>query len=261
MLRLLIGTGVLLMLVGFGAAGWQYWQDNFASIAVPAAETAVQETPAASQNWLISPTGNLVPQAEVRAYLAQERFVPGRVVTVTRTARLIDLLVEGEKLPETPYLQVFADIRAPMIAKALCPVVMERIALSCAAHSARVVEDSVDPLLKTARFRAELVYRLKPEEAELPDLAAHILETDNLLLDLSADPAATTSAEAALAHAVDTAVQACATEGRGDMCRILGLSLDWAPDSPPSAQAKIAWLAPLPEGMFPAPPLEPPSED
>ena len=26
MLRLLIGTGLLLMAVGFGAAGWQYWQ-------------------------------------------------------------------------------------------------------------------------------------------------------------------------------------------------------------------------------------------
>ena len=26
MLRVLIGTGALLMAVGFGAAGWQYWQ-------------------------------------------------------------------------------------------------------------------------------------------------------------------------------------------------------------------------------------------
>ena len=39
MLRLLIGTGVLLMAVGFGAAGWQYWQSlpKVAAVEVEAA--------------------------------------------------------------------------------------------------------------------------------------------------------------------------------------------------------------------------------
>ena len=38
MLRVLIGTGLVLMAVGFGAAGWQYWQSL--PKAAPAEEAA-----------------------------------------------------------------------------------------------------------------------------------------------------------------------------------------------------------------------------
>jgi hypothetical protein len=259
MLRLLIGTGILLVVVGFGAAGWQYWQGlpaGEASETAAEAEAPGQRT--ASQTWLISATGGLVPRDDVRAYLRQDRFVPSRTVTVTRTAPLGDLLAEGEKLPDPPYLQVLADIRAPRIGQALCPVLAERVAQTCAVNSARVVEGSVDPVRGTAQFRIELVYRLKPEAEDLPDLAANVLEDSYVTLDLSAAEGGT--AEAALAAAVDAASAACTAEGVGQNCRILGLALDLSPDGTPAARARIAWLVPLPEGMFIAPPLDTPTE-
>jgi hypothetical protein len=46
----------------------------------------------------------------------------------------------------------------------------------------------------------------------------------------------------------------------GQNCRILGLALDLSPDGTPAARARIAWLVPLPEGMFIAPPLDTPTE-
>jgi len=78
MLRVLIGTGVLLMAVGFGAAGWQYWQTMPKTAAASEATTDVVTTapvaasPTARQGWLISPTGGLVPQGDVRPFLAPE---------------------------------------------------------------------------------------------------------------------------------------------------------------------------------------------
>lgn len=255
MLRLLIGTGVLLMTVGFGAAGWQYWQSLPAA---PAAEpVAVAEVTAPPpQNWLISPTGGLVPRDDVLTYLAQGGFVPGRTVTVTRTAALTDLLAEGEKLPEAPYLEVLADIRAPRVADTLCGVLLETIAADCAINSARVVEGSADPVMGTARFRIELVYRLKAEESELPDLAAHVLKTDYVPVDLAG-----LTIEAALLETVTAGQAACQGEGIGQMCRIMRLSLDWTPGGAVSARAEIGWLDPLPEGMFVAPPLDLPTVD
>ena len=100
MLRLLIGTGVLLMAVGFGAAGWQYWQSLPKVAAVEVEAATPQVAAVVRQSWLISPSGGLIPQDEVRAYLAQERFVQGRTVRVQRQASLNALLAEGEKLPE-----------------------------------------------------------------------------------------------------------------------------------------------------------------
>jgi hypothetical protein len=249
MLRLLIGTGALLMLVGFGAAGLQYWQTQ------PETAAEVGEEEERVEAWLISRTGALVAQDKAQAFLQQDRFVPGRTVTVTRTARLEELLTEGEKLPDAPYLQVLADIRAPKIAQALCPILTDRIAQVCAVNSARVVEGSVNPALGTARFRIELVYRLKPDATELPDLAAHVLEEEAVTPDLTAADLST--AEAALAALVDWAASACAVEGEGVNCRLLRLEMDWAPGSVSAARAEIARLAPLPEGMFPAPPLGP----
>lgn len=254
MLRLLIGTGVLLMAVGFGAAGWQYYQSLPASAAEAPELAADPGVSVPSQDWLISPSGGLVPRAEALAYLRQDRFRPERTATVVRSARLIDLLAQGEKLPDEPYLQVLADIRAPMLAATLCKVLTDSVAADCAVNAARVEEGSVDPIQGTARFRLELVYRLKPEAEPLPDLGAHVLNTNRVQVELESGAEGPATVEAALAAAVSQAQAAC-PEG-GLTCRMQSLTVDWAPEAPVRLTARIAWLAPLPEGVFPAPPLE-----
>jgi hypothetical protein len=262
MLRLLIGTGLLLMTVGFGAAGWQYWQSMPKAAATEDATppTTVQAVaPPARQSWLISPTGGLIAQDDVRAFLVQERFVPGRALRVLRQANLVDLLAEGEKLPDAPFLQVLADIRARRVAEGLCEVLTQSIAQDCAVNSARVVEDSVDAAAGTAMFRLELVYRLKEVGAGLPDLAAHVLRSDVVRLDLEPGAAGTATPDAALEAVIAAVVAACEAEAVGEVCRPMRLDLDWAPGSPVFARAEIAWLDPLPKGMFVAPPLDPAS--
>lgn len=254
MLRLLIGTGALLMIVGFGAAGWQVWQSRTDGTL----NDAAMENPGGQpQAWLISPSGGVVPRGDVDAYLAQERFVPDRIATILTTAPLTDLLTDGETLPETPYLQVLADIRAPKIATGLCKVLVARMAQDCAIHSALVVPDSVDALRGTARFQIELVYRLKPEAGDLPDLATNVLETEWLSLDPDPSAADAASPEAALAAMVDAAGVACDGKAAAQTCRILRLALEWPSNGGPHARAQIGWLGPLPAGMFPAPPLDP----
>lgn len=254
MLRLLIGTGVLLMSVGFGAAGWQYWQSLPKSAPADPVAAAVAAPAPSRQTWLISPTGGLVPQEEVQTYLAQERFVPGRRLRLEREANLADLLAEGEKLPEPAFLEVLADIRAPKVAEGLCGV-LASVAQDCAVNRARVVEGSVDQARGTARFQLELVYRLK-DESELPDLAAHVLRSDLVRLDM--DPAAegSSSAEMAVGALLDQVAAACSAETVGEICRPMELSVVWAPGQPAQGRARIAWLDPLPEGMFVAPPLD-----
>ena len=270
MLRVLIGTGALLMAVGFGAAGWQYWKTMPKAVAAteiapettsetaPDAAVASPEAlpPTARQGWLISPTGGLIPQDDVRAYLAQDRFVPNRILTITRQASLASLLAEGEKLPDPAFLQVLADIRAPKVAEGLCTVLTQSVAQDCAVNAARVVEDSVDPATGTAQFRLELVYRLKDPGTDLPDLAAHVLQSDTVRLDLEAGAEGTASPDAALQAALAAVTVACEGERVGEACRLQRLDLDWAPGRAVSARAKIAWLDPLPKGMFVAPPLD-----
>lgn len=260
MLRMLIGTGLLLMTVGFGAAGWQYWKSlpevaSSETASGPAA--AAQAAPVARQSWLISPTGGLIPQADVQAYLAQERFAPGRALRVVRQARLTELLAEGEKLPEPAFLQVLADIRAPQVADGLCKVLLDAMAGDCAVNSARVVEGSVDPVAGTASFALDLVYRLKPSGEELPDLAAHVLRSDLVRLDLEPGAEGTASPDAALSALLAAVATACSADGIGQACRPMQLGIDWAPGRPVSATAVIGWLDPLPKGMFVAPPLDP----
>jgi hypothetical protein len=258
MLRLLIGTGALLMAIGFGAAGWQYWQSmpKAAGSAPPATDPSTAPTP---ERWLISPTGGLVPQTDVQAYLAQDHFVPSRTVLVTRQASLSDLLVEGETLPDPAYLQVLADIRAPRVAEGLCEILLKSIASDCAVNAARVVEGSVDPDSGVATFRLELVYRLAAAEAELPDLAAHVFRSEVVAIDAAFAAEGAASPDAALAALVDATVGACAAEDARPLCRPLRFSLDWIPGQPIAAKADIGWLDPLPEGMFVAPPLAPAS--
>ena len=268
MLRILIGTGLLLMAVGFGAAGWQYWTTRPVADAVaapggtPTIADAAGAAPvsdgsaSAQQSWLISPTGGLVPPEDVRAYLEQDRFVPGRVLQVTREARLADLLVDDEKLPEAAFLQVLADIRAPRVVNGLCQVLLDTIARDCAVQSARVVEGSVDPVAGTAIFRLELAYQLKQTADDLPDLATQVLRSDALQMDFESGAEGTQSPEAALAAMLALVSETCAGDTVGAGCRPLRLEVDWATARPVSARAVIAWLDPLPQGMFVAPPLD-----
>lgn len=257
MLRVLIGTGVLLMAVGFGAAGWQYWQSLPAAAPEAAAEAASAPRPEEPRLQLISPTGELVPQEEARAYLVQDRFTPRRTVEMTLQANLADLLAEGEKLPEVAYLQVLADIRAPRLADGLCAVMRSSFASDCAVNAARVVEGSVDPAAGTAQFRIELVYRLAEANEEVPDLARHVLRRGGTLLTLDPGTPGTESAEAALKATLVAATEACAAEGVGQLCRPVQLAVDWRPGAPVEARADVAWLSPLPEGLVVVPPLGP----
>jgi hypothetical protein len=277
MLRLLIITGSLLMLVGFGAAGWQYLRGPLPGETGPTAAMDASEN-LGQQSWLISSSGGIVRRADVQAFLEQGRFVADRKVDVIQVASLASLLAAGEKLPDTPYLEVLADIRAPMIAEALCPALTGTVAKACAVQSARVVKGSVDPVMGTARFQIALVYHQTTAGAPLPDLAAHVLRTEAITPFATApsgdepaepaEPAAEaakapvlpSSGETALAEVLQSVVNSCAAEDRVATCRLLRLSLDWAPGVMPEARAEIGWLAPLPDGMTAAPPLEPPPE-
>lgn len=278
MLRVLIITGATLMLVGFGAAGWQYWR-SLPDDPIPAEAEAGLEaevgvgpdltSPVAGlagraptvlpQSWPISPTGGAVAVADVRAFLVQDRSVPDRSAVITLTAAIGDLVSEGEALPDPVYLEVFADIRAPLLAEGLCPVLTKGIARLCVVNSARVVKGTIDAARGTARFRIELSYGLGPDAGALPDLAAHVL--DQKAADLPPEAAAGhATAEAALASLTETATAACPAEKDGQACRVLRLSLDWAPGQPAAGQAQIGWLRPLPDSMRVAPPLEPAPE-
>lgn len=248
MLRLLISTGLLLMAAGFGAAGWQFWHGI--DRGNPGMATERANSVDTGQPWLISATGTPVSRLEAEAYLAQERLVPARRAALTLKANLAALLSQGEKLPEEPYLQVLADIRAPVLARPLCAVLTERIAADCAVDSARVVEGSVDPLQGTAAFRIELVYRLKPQDQEMPDPASHVLNQRAVELEIADNAAG--AAEAALGNAIDVAAIACKNAGKS--CRLLRIDLDLLAAS---GRAHIAWLAPMPAGMSVAPPLGP----
>ena len=257
MLRLLIGTGALLMLVGFGAAGWQYWQGLSAD--GNGAPVAVDPTGfgPASGAWLVTSTGAIVPEADATAYLVQDRLVPERIVEVTATAALGNLLLAGEKLPAAPYLEVLADIRAPRLAQALCPVLTNAIARTCMVASARVVPGSVDALRGEARFVMTLAYRQSVDAAALPDLAAHVLRSETVRPDPAGLP---DSIDSVLTAAVQAAVAACAAEDRTATCRVLGMTVDWTPGTTGRAEARVAWLSPLPEGASIAPPIAPQPE-
>jgi hypothetical protein len=259
MIRLVITLGLLLMLAGFGAAGFQYWEkmQKTAETAAPEAEPAAEVVPAlpkSQQTWLISPTGGLAPRDDVRAYLAQDRYVKTRAVEITRTALLSDLLLEGETLPEAPYLEVLADIRAPIIGERLCAA-LSALAADCALHAARVVKGSVDPVAGKARFRFDLVYRLKTSDDDLPDLAAHALNTDKFEINLAEDTEAPRTVEEFTRLAIDSALQSCDAIENAKACRIMKLNITWYESGTGAARAEIGWMSPLPKGILPAPPL------
>ncbi len=258
LLRVLIGIGAALMLLGFGAAGVQYLQNRPAEGQATWDATEVEPAEAPVQTWLISPTGGLVPRADVRAYLDQGRFVESRTAFVTRSALLSELLLEGEKLPEAAYLQVLADIRAPMVAGRICEVLLETIAAECAVNRARVVDGSVDPVAGEARFGIEMVYRLNPSDEPLPDLAAHVLMTETVSLDFEPGTDGARVPEELLASAVTAAVVACDAIKGAKACRVMGLDTTWFDNGSGAARARIAWLVPLPKGLVAVPPLDTP---
>ena len=279
MLRVLIGSGLLLMAVGFGAAGWQYWTNLPAMPADQDLAADAGDVSPGQSGWLVSPTGGLIAAEDMRGYLAQDRLVEGRIATVIHTAPLTALLAEGDSLPTEPYLQVFADIRAPRMAEGLCAALLGTIAQDCAMHSARVVPGSVDPAGGTARFRIDLAYRLKPEEEALPNLGERVFQTETLGIGGAAEttaeetpvaesaevPAEVAAVDATAADAVTAviaaALEACTAGDDRQACRIMSLSVDWAPGNPTAGQARIGWLSSLPEGMFPAPSLDPTPAD
>lgn len=258
LLRVVIGLGLALMLLGFGAAGVQYLRlgaDPETAVARTPASEAGSGAAAVTQTWLISPAGGAVPQAEARAYLAQDRFVESRIATVTRTALLTELLQDGERLPDAPYLQVLADIRAPLVAGRLCDALLVSIAAGCAVHHARVVDGSIDRAAGKARFKVDLAYRLKPSDEALPDLAAHVLMSDTIGREFAAGAEGAGMPEELLGSAADAAVAACGALKGGKSCRVTGLDVTWFDNGSGAVRARIGWLAPLPQGIVTAPPL------
>ncbi len=254
MLKLVIGLGVTLMLVGFGAAGWQYVQTLPQTEVAAGADAGAAPKPE-QQDWLISPSGSLVPRESVLGYLAQDRFVERRTVVITQRAPLESLLADGEKLPEAPYLQVLADIRAPKVAAGACAALQEVLAQDCALHSARAVADSVDRATGTAEFRIELAYRLKPTDDALPDLSDRVFDTKAVDLSFEAGQEGAGTVPDMIRASAKAAIDACAAQRRTEACRVLRMDLTWQGDGAGVSRIELGALSRLPKGIFPAPPL------
>lgn len=245
----LLGWGLVLAILGLGTAGWLTYRYVTAP-EVPLAAPA----PELKQDWLISPTGGLVPEDRVRAFLLHSRYVPGRSIRLTLRAPLTDLLTADEALPAAPYLPVMADIRAPKLAEGLCAR-LSGWAADCALQAARLVPGSLDAA-GTALFTVELVFR-QGEESDLPDLATHVLQDQTLDLQLPDGDPGTESPAAALTAATEAVRTACQADAARQNCRLQSLALDWQAGRPVTIRATLAWLQPLPPGIFTAPPLGP----
>lgn len=256
MLRVLLYAGLSLMLVGFGAAGWQYWEDMSRPVGAAGETLPGADNGHDQQGWLISPLGRSADPADVRAYLTQDRAVAERTLRVTMTADLADLLQDGEALPDPAYLEVMADIRAVRLAEGLCPELLSTIADRCAVASARVVPGSVDVLQGSARFAVELAYAVKPDPAGLPDLALHVFETRVVALP-DGNVASGQSVSSALRMLLDQAGLACADPEGGLSCRVLRLTLDHDPTGRVAGSAVLGSLRPLPETMRIVPEITP----
>ncbi|MGB4826748.1 MAG: hypothetical protein WBP18_05645, partial [Paracoccaceae bacterium] len=257
LLRIVLFLGLGLVLAGFGAAGWQYWQSLPAASDVVVVEEPAAEEGAAppeqaeatpdevviepGQNWLISETGGLVPRRDVRVFLQQSKFVKDRRLTFRLRAPLSALLSPGEALPDKIYQEAFAEVRASAVAKDLCVPLLNGLAEQCALASAQMDDDSYDPATETAVFRLVLVYTLKPGADPLPDLGTRSLRIDTMDVDLTRSK----SPQALLEKAVAQAGYACV---EGFHCRLMNMDLSW--DSPDRASGRMTFggLIPLPEG-------------
>ena len=255
-MRQILIIGVLLMaLSGLGMATWRLWADP-GTVSIGASDPGWM-LEGSSQGWLISATGGPVPVAEARAYLDHEDLIPERALAVSLVAPLSDLLVEGETMPDPAYFEVMADVRAPVLAERLCPMLAASLGARCAISAAEVVKGSVNVVSSTAAFRLEISYSQKLNPDELPDLARFFFATRTVEL-AGGEPVATGDrVEPALTALLDAAHAACAAEDAGQACRVLRLSLNFAPGRPAAGQAVIGGLFPLPRSMRPAPELIP----
>ncbi|MCB6178647.1 hypothetical protein LHP98_10960 [Rhodobacter sp. Har01] len=274
LVRIILFLGIALVLLAGGAAGWQVLESRgieplaFLRGAEDAGEAeaepvAAQDqgaaTPAAqpepAQNWLITPGGGLVDRPTVAAYLAQDRLVERRLATVIRRAPLSDLLSEGEQLPGTPFLEAFADIRAQVLADRECAALLQGFAARCEMVSAGVEEGSVDAAAGTAEFQIVVAYALAPSATPLPDLSAVVLREESVTVVPETDGAAL-AGSTVLDGFAKAAQDLCQKDGAElPQCRILSVSVDQESEDGASAQVWLAWLAPMPAGLYPAPPL------
>lgn len=278
LVRIVLFLGVSLILLSGGAMGWQYWQGlqradgpvakadaSGAAIAAPDGPFAalVQAAPPAGvavpeQNWLISPGGGLSARDEVAAYLRQDGFVDRRVARIRAIMPVSALLERGEALPDAAFVQVFADIRAPKLALDLCRPLLEGWASGCVVEQAFAEKDSYDPATGMARFSFVLAYTQKEGDTPLPDLASHALHTGQTGASEDNGLIAGATLTDALGSLVDIAARSCpAPVQDAPTCRVTGLLLQWTPQAKASGYISHGWLAPLPKGMFPAPPLAP----
>lgn len=262
MRRALTLAGFLAGFVGLAAllvtAGWHFWPNGAATqIATPSAGRAGAALPDDSEVWLISPTGGPVASMDVHDYLMQDRPTTNRALTLTLLAPLADLLAEGEDLPDPIYLEIMADVRAPILAEGLCPVLVAGLAERCSVAIAKVEKGSIDALRGTAIFQLKLRFSLATDPDDLPDLARHVLETRIVELAPAGEGGMPASVELALQSLLMTAEAACSAEDAGQACRVLRLSLDYAPGRPARGRAVIGSLYPLPETIRTAPELIP----
>ncbi len=279
LVRMILLLGLALVLFAGGAAGLQMldahkidpvaWLHRVVASSPPAedgpasgpalvpgkAGAPATPVPLTEQNWLISPGGGLVDRATVAAYLRQDRLVETRIARLTRRAPLADLLQPGEKLPAPVYRQAFADIRAQALADRDCAALMAAFATRCEMVSAGVVDESLDAAGETAEFQIVLAYTQALDPATMPDLATVVLREDRLTLDAAA-PAEARDDSRLLAGFLQGAMDECRPDSAArPQCRIL--SFDVTRDEAGQTQARfhIAWLGPLPAGLYAAPPL------
>lgn len=269
LVRIILFLGIALMLFAGGAAGWQYWQQNFAAPGLAAGTgTAAQETARAApvapapetpaQDWLVSLTGELADPGTVAAFLHQDRLIEDRAFRISMRVPMTAFLAEGEKLPDPVYRPVFADIRAPRLVAGLCDMLLKAWAASCRAGGAGVRGESYDPETETVELELRLYYTQKPGQVPLPDLKSHVVQQDWLNVAARLGKKELEGADAMeLAEAtIRAAAGICAeVEARGQACRILKMNMQW--DGPGDFTGRVtwAWMEPMPKGMYPAAPL------
>jgi hypothetical protein len=262
-LRIVVFLGVGLVLLGFGAAGWQYWQslpqaDAVVVVEEPEDESAAPPAEVAAapsedivepgQKWLISEGGGLVPRRDARAYLQQSKFVKDRTLVFRLRLPLTSLLSDGEALPADPYREAFAEVRAAVAAAGVCDSLQAAWVRDCALVSADLQDGSYDPESQTATFRVELAFTLKAGAEPLPDLGTRAFSKDVWEVQLPEKE----SPQKLLEAAIEDVAFAC-SQAAG--CRVMSMNLTW--ESPKQANGTITFgaLMPLPKGVFPAPPL------
>ena len=89
----------------------------------------------------------------------------------------------------------------------------------------------------------------------MPDLAAHVLQRDRTNAEINIVGDAPT-VDDLMRDAATLAGQTCAQKAAsGLFCRIGKIKLDWVSAELAQVEVDHGWLAPLPPGMYPAPPL------